>query len=129
MKSSFWMTPWSLPFRLIGFLGWFFWQFVITSLQVVGLIITPGKQPKPGIVRMSISGLSETEVTILVVLITITPDTLVIAVDREKGEMFVHGMFVDSDAESFRSSLGATRDRLLFGTRFRPANTFKGVSS
>lgn len=113
-------SAWTYPFRLIGFLGWFLGQFVLTSLKVVALILTPGRKPTPGIVRMKIDQLSETEVTILVVLITITPDTLVIAFDREEGSMFVHGMFVAQDPESFRASLRVTHDRLLFGTRLRP---------
>lgn len=124
------VSPWSLPLRLISFLGWFTWQFVLTSLQVLFLIVTPGKQPKPGIVRMKIDELSETEVTILVLLITITPDTLVIAVDREQGIMFVHGMFVAQDAERFRASLRHTHDRLLYGVRARPAlKPVRGVSA
>ncbi len=120
MTSSLLATTWSLPLRLLAFLAWFLWQFVQTSFQVVGLILTPGRQAEPGIVRMSIDKLSDAEVTILVILITITPDTLVIAIDREKGIMFVHGMFVAGDQERFRASLGATRDRLLFGVRARP---------
>ena len=120
--SSVWNSPVTLPLRLLGFLGWFIGQFVITSLQVVTLIVTPGRQPEPGIVKMSIDGLSDTEVTVLLALITITPDTLVIAVDREEGSMFVHGMFVAGDAEAFRSALHSTRARLLRGIRLRPAS-------
>lgn len=123
MSNSLWGSPWSLPLRIFGFLGWFFWQFVVTSLQVVALIVTPGRQPEPGIVKMAIDQLTETEVTILIALITITPDTLVIAVDREEGCMFVHGMFVAGDPESFRSALRATHDRLLRGVRARPGAT------
>ena len=118
---SVWNSPWTLPLRLVAFLGWFIGQFVVTSLQVVTLIMTPGRQPQPGIVKMSIDGLSDSEVTVLLALITITPDTLVIALDREKGEMFVHGMFVAGDAEAFRSALNSTRGRLLRGIRLRPA--------
>jgi multicomponent Na+:H+ antiporter subunit E len=129
MNGSPVASPWSLPLRLLGFLLWYLWQFVLTSLQVVGLILTPGKQARPGIVRMGIDQLSETEVTILVILITITPDTLVIAVDREKGIMFVHGMFVGGDPEAFRISLGVTRDRLLFGVRTRPGLSLRGRST
>lgn len=125
MTSSLKATPFSLPLRLLGFWGWFLWQFVLTSLQVVGLILIPGKKATPGIVRMGIDQLSATEVTLLVILITITPDTLVIAIDREKGIMFVHGMFVAGDPEAFRAALGGTRDRLLFGTRVRPDLSLK----
>ena len=120
MTGAFWNSPWSLPLRMMGFVGWFIGQFVATSLQVVALIVTPGRQPEPGIVRFRIDQLSDTEVTLLVVLITITPDTLVIAVDREGGSMYVHGMFVAKDAERFRASLRTTHDRLLGGVRARP---------
>jgi len=121
--SSLWSSPWSLPLRMAGFLGWFLGVFVITSLQVVALILTPGRQPKPAIVRVAIDELTETEVTLLIALITITPDTLVIAVDREEGAMFVHGMFAAGDPEAFRASLRATHDRLLRGVRARPGIT------
>ena len=121
MMGSWWSSPWSLPLRMLGFLGWFIGQFVLTSLQVVALILTPGKQAEPAIVRMDMDQLSETEVTILLALITITPDTLVIAVDRDKGAMFVHGMFGASDPEGFRAALRSTHDRLLQGVRARPA--------
>ncbi len=121
MREALWGSPWSLPLRMAGFFGWFIGIFVLTSLRVVALIVTPGKQPEPGIVRMNIDQLSETEVTILIALITITPDTLVLAVDREEGSMFVHGMFVGRDPEGFRSSLRVTHDRLLGGIRARPS--------
>lgn len=120
MTDALRASPWSLPLRLVGFLGWFIGQFVLTSLKVIALILTPGRQPEPGIVRLKIDQLTETEVTVLILLITITPDTLVIAVDREQGSMFVHGMFVHGDPQSFRTSLRVTHDRLLFGVRARP---------
>ncbi|AVG23404.1 multicomponent Na+:H+ antiporter subunit E [Pontimonas salivibrio] len=124
-QTSLQASPWSLPLRLLGFLGWFIGQFVLTSLQVVALIVTPGKQAEPAIVKLSMDELSDTEVTILLALITITPDTLVIAVNREEGSMFVHGMFVAGDSEGFRASLRATHDRLLFGLRARPSLSLK----
>jgi multicomponent Na+:H+ antiporter subunit E len=120
MKASLWFSPWTLPLRMLGFLGWFIGLFVVTSLRVVALILIPGRKPEPAIVRLGMDELSETEVTLLLALITITPDTLVIAIDREEGSMFVHGMFVNGDPEGFRASLRATHDRLLFGIRARP---------
>ena len=119
MNASFWGSAWSLPLRLLGFVGWFTGQFVVTSLKVVAFILTPRRQPEPAIVRVPIEGLSDTEVTLLVALITITPDTLVIAVDRDNGSMFVHGIFVAGDGEGFRESLVDVRDRLVRGTRAR----------
>ena len=130
MTSSWWASPGTLPLRMLGFLGWFIGQFVVTSLRVVALIMIPGRKPEPAIVRMAMDDLSDTEVTILLALITITPDTLVLAIDREKGSMFVHGMFVNGDPEGFRASLRATHDRLIFGLRARPStNLRQGVAA
>jgi multicomponent Na+:H+ antiporter subunit E len=118
--TGFWVSPLSLPVRMLGFIGWFLGQFVVTSLRVVALIATPGKQPEPAIVRIKIEDLSEAETTLLIALITITPDTLVIALDREEGSLFVHGIFAARDPEGFRASLRKTHDRLLHGVRLRP---------
>lgn len=124
------MSPWSLPLRAGAFWGWFLGQFVVTSVRVSVMILTPGRQPQPGIVRVELEELSDTELTLLIALITITPDTLVIAVDREQRSMFVHGMFVAGDADGFRSSLLDTQRRLLRGVRLTPPvpQTRKAVS-
>ena len=113
-------SPWSLPLRAILFAAWFTAQFVITSVRVSALIVTPGRQPHPAIVRFEVDELSDAEVTLLLALITITPDTLVISINRDERVMFVHGMFVAGDAEGFRRGLRETHDRLLRGVRVRP---------
>lgn len=112
-------SPWSLPVRAIAFAAWFAWQVVVTSLRVSALIMTPGRQPRPGIVRVPLDDLSDGELTLLVALITITPDTLVLAVDREARLMHVHGMFVNGDPESFRAGLHDTERRMVRGVRPR----------
>ncbi|MDO9591265.1 MAG: Na+/H+ antiporter subunit E [Microcella sp.] len=113
-------SGWSLPLRAVAFLAWFTWQFIVTSVRVSALILTPGRQPQPGIVRVELDDLSEAELTLLIALVTITPDTLVIAHDRESRSMFVHGMFVAGDAEGFRSAILETQQRLVRGIRLRP---------
>jgi multicomponent Na+:H+ antiporter subunit E len=120
MTESVWGQPWTLPIRMLGFIGWFVGQFVVTTFRVVAFILTPGRQAEPAIVGFAIDELSETEVTLLIALITITPDTLVIAVDRRARRMFVHSVFASRDPEGFRASLRDTHDRLLFGLRARP---------
>lgn len=114
------MSPWSLPLRALAFAGWFAWQVVVTSVQVSALILTPGRRPRPGIVRVPLDDLSDGELTLLVALVTITPDTLVVAIDREERIMHVHGMFVDGDADGFRSGVLQMERRMLRGVRLRP---------
>jgi multicomponent Na+:H+ antiporter subunit E len=120
MTGSVWGSPWTLPIRMLGFIGWFVGQFVVTTFRVVAFILTPGRQAEPAIVGFAIDELNETEVTLLIALITITPDTLVIAVDRRARRMFVHSVFAARDPEGFRVALRDTHDRLLVGWRARP---------
>jgi multicomponent Na+:H+ antiporter subunit E len=121
---------WSLPLRMIAFAVWFTWQVTITSVRVSALILTPGRQPSPGIVRVPLADLSDGELTLLVALVTITPDTLVLAVDRDTRTMYVHGMFVNGDPESFRAGVADTERRLVRGLRRRvPAPSKKGELS
>ena len=126
MTGSVWESPWTLPLRLVGFIGWFIGQFVLTTFRVVAFILTPGRQAEPAILGCDIDELSDTEITLLIALITITPDTLVIAVDRRAGRMFVHSVFAARDPEGFRASLHNTHDRLIAGLRARPAVSRQG---
>lgn len=123
-------AAWAHPLRFLGFVAWFAWQVVVTSVKVSLLVMTPGRQPRPGIVRVPLTTLSDSELTLLIALITITPDTLVIAVDREARSMHVHGMFVDGDPDAFRSAVADTELRLLRALRRRPpVTTDKGGHS
>lgn len=121
-------SPWSLPVRAIAFALWFTGQVVVTSVRVSALIMTPGRQPRPGIVRVPVRQLTDGELTLLVALITITPDTLVLAIDREARVMHVHGMFVDADPEAFRAGVQEMERRMLRGIRLRLPVSEEGAS-
>ena len=112
-------SPWSLPLRFLAFVAWFSGQVVVTSLRVSALILTPKRQPTPGIVRVELDDLSDAELTLLVALVTITPDTLVVAIDRHERIMHVHGMFVNGDPDGFRESVRCMETRMLRAMRRR----------
>lgn len=121
-------SAWSLPVRAIAFALWFTGQVVVTSVRVSALIMTPGRQPRPGIVRVPVRQLTDGELTLLVALVTITPDTLVLAIDREARVMHVHGMFVDADPEAFRAGVQEMERRMLRGIRLRLPVSEEGAS-
>lgn len=121
-------SAWSLPVRAVAFALWFTLQVVVTSARVSALIMTPGRQPRPGIVRVPVRALSDGELTLLVALITITPDTLVVAIDREAAVMHVHGMFVDGDPEAFRRGVQEMERRMLTGIRWTTSTIEEAAS-
>lgn len=113
-------TPWAWPLRILIFVGWFFGQVVVASLRVLAVMLLPNKKPSPGIVKVHLYDLTEAEETLLVILVALTPDTILMAINRDLGDVYVYGMFVDGDAEAFRASTLDLERRMLRATRPRP---------
>jgi multisubunit Na+/H+ antiporter MnhE subunit len=67
-----------------------------SGLATAWLILRPGARPRPGLVRMRYQGLSDTGVSLLGCMMTLTPGTTVIDIDSERQELLVH-LLDDSD--------------------------------
>ncbi|BAU32210.1 Na+/H+ antiporter subunit E [Microcella alkaliphila] len=113
-------SPWAWPLRILIFLGWFLGELVVASVRVLAVMLFPTKAATPGIVKVHLYDLTETEETLLVILVALTPDTIMMAINRDRGDVYVYGMFVNADAEAFRSSIVDLERRMLRATRSRP---------
>ena len=113
-------SPWAWPLRAVIFLGWFFGEVVVASLRVLAVMLLPVRKPTPGIVKVHLYDLTETEETLLVILVALTPDTILMAINRDRGDVYVYGMFVNNDSEAFRASILDLERRMLRATRSRP---------
>ncbi|MEE9600093.1 MAG: Na+/H+ antiporter subunit E [Thermoplasmata archaeon] len=60
------------------------------NIDVIYRVLHPKLPVYPGILKVSIEGKSELEVAMMANTITLTPGTLTMDVDMEKGVMFVH---------------------------------------
>jgi multisubunit Na+/H+ antiporter MnhE subunit len=67
-----------------------------SGLATAWLILRPGARPTPGLVRMRYAGLSDTGVSLLGCMITLTPGTTVIDIDTQRHELLIH-LLDDSD--------------------------------
>ena len=104
-----------LPGRLMSFLGWFAWQVLSSSRQVLFDIATPGSHATARVVRMPLRSTTDAELTLIGVLITLTPGTLTLGVvPREDGGrcLIVHSMY-HPDHESALADLHHMEDRML----------------
>lgn len=113
-------TPWAWPLRILIFIGWFFGEVVVASIRVLAVMLLPKKKPTPGIVKVHLYDLTETEETLLVILVALTPDTILMAINRERGDVYVYGMFVNGDVDAFRASILDLERRMLRATRSCP---------
>ncbi len=72
------------------YLGFFIKSVIQGNLDVVYRVVHPRLPVYPGILTVDIEGMSELEVAMMANTITLTPGTLTMDVDMEKGLMFVH---------------------------------------
>ncbi|KYG32457.1 cation:proton antiporter [Alkalihalobacillus trypoxylicola] len=74
-------------------------ELIISNYSVMRLILKPKLDIKPGIFTLHVSYNSDWELTLLSLLISLTPGTVVIDVSHDKQKMYIHSMNID-DIES-----------------------------
>jgi multicomponent Na+:H+ antiporter subunit E len=114
-RSYGWRIWW-----LVSFLGFIFWELVVSNVKLTAVILHPRPQLDPGIVAVPLTVTSNLEVLILATVITLTPGTLSLELqhdDRGQSILYVHCLVV-ADPEQVRQSIKSTFERrLLLATR------------
>jgi multicomponent Na+:H+ antiporter subunit E len=90
----------------IGFLLFFSWELLKSSLRVAYDVLTPRHHMNPGVIGVPLDAASEGEVTILANLISLTPGTLSLDVSPDRRILYIHAMYIDADDfERYRAQL------------------------
>ncbi len=103
-----WMRPWVL----LPFLAFYAWVLLLSNLDVALQVVSPLHRMSPGVIACRLRCSTPLEVTFLANLITLTPGTLSLDVDREGKVLYVHGLHV-RDPDRFRRGIAKLEDRLL----------------
>lgn len=90
--------------RALEFAGFFLGQLVLSSLRVAADIVTPRHRARPGIVAVPLDATSDTEITLLANVVSLTPGSLSLEVSADHRTLFVHVMFLD-DVECCRRDI------------------------
>lgn len=98
--------------RAIGFAGLFVWELVKSNLRVAWDVVTPSAYRSPAIVAVPLDVTTDAEISLLGILLTLTPGSLTIDVSDDRRVLYVHSMFVD-DPESFRQSVKNTFEKQI----------------
>jgi multicomponent Na+:H+ antiporter subunit E len=88
----------------IRFTFFFLRELIHSNFRVAWDVISPKSQRKPGIVAIPLDVRSDTEITFLANLITLTPGTLSLDVSDDRRVLYVHGMFVE-DPQRMREQI------------------------
>lgn len=109
------------PLRLVAFACWYLTDWVRYSIRVSRVILSRRIITSPGIVRIPVRSRTDAELTLLASLITITPATLCLSIDRAGQALYVHGMFVE-DRDDFIASVSELERRFLHAHRRVPTS-------
>jgi multicomponent Na+:H+ antiporter subunit E len=87
-----------------SFFFYFIFELVKANLRVAHDVITPTDYSTPGIIRIPLDVKTDLEITLLSMVITLTPGTLTLDVSPDKKWIYVHFMFID-DLETARKEI------------------------
>jgi multicomponent Na+:H+ antiporter subunit E len=91
--------------RIINLALFFIWELVKANLRVAYEVLTPGFHMRPGVVAIPLDARTDTEITLLANMITLTPGTLSLDVSADRQVLYLHAMYLDEDVDVFRHKI------------------------
>jgi len=89
---------------LVRFIGFYAVEVVRANVRVAYDVVTPTYHARPGIVAVPLDARTDTEITLLSNLITMTPGSLAIDVADDRSVVYVHVMYLD-DPDALRHQI------------------------
>lgn len=78
--------------KIISLMFLFLYELVLSTVKVAILVIKPKLDFEPGIIAYPLAVKSDSEITLLANLITLTPGTLSVDVSDDKKTLYVHAI-------------------------------------
>jgi len=92
-------------------------ELVRANIKVAYYTVSNLKTLRPAVLAVPLEELTDAEITLLAVLITLTPGTLTLDISADKRQMFVHFMHVDDPREAVQEIKTGFERRILEATR------------
>jgi multicomponent Na+:H+ antiporter subunit E len=91
--------------RLLNLLVFFLWELLLANLRLAYDVLTPGYHLRPGVVAVPLDARTDTEITLLANMITLTPGSFSLDVSADRRVLYVHVMYLDEDVDEFRRKI------------------------
>ncbi len=98
--------------HILLFIVFFLKEMLVASLRVAYDVLTPTHHNRPGIIKYSVEGMTDIEITLLAKVISLTPGTLTMDVSEDGKWIYIHAMFID-DPDVLRQAIKATIEKRL----------------
>lgn len=99
--------------RSVPFGVWFLGQMIAANWQVARDLVTPGQRTTPGVAAVPLRCRTRLEVTVLSNLITLTPGTLTVEVDRHGHVLYVLDIYAPPTPAGLRQQIHELEGRML----------------
>jgi multicomponent Na+:H+ antiporter subunit E len=101
-------------FHFLIYIPKFFWEMIKANLEVAYLVVHPLLPIKPGIVKIKTKLTKDSAITVLANSITLTPGTMTVDVNKDKGELYIHWIKVKSqETESATKEISEKFEKTL----------------
>lgn len=100
------------PRRLAWLAVIYLWDLVAASAVVAWEIVTPAHSVHPGIVRVPLEARTDLEIALLSNMVSFTPGTLILGVERGRAAIYVHALHMRSP-EDVREQVRRLEARIL----------------
>jgi multicomponent Na+:H+ antiporter subunit E len=103
------------PAALLGYLGYFLFDLVVSAAQVAWRTLSPGGVRNSAIIRVGLRTDSDLLLTIIAESLSLVPGSIVIDLDREEQAMALHVLHVEDMAavERARARVLAMEERVV----------------
>jgi multicomponent Na+:H+ antiporter subunit E len=91
--------------KVLGLLVFFLWELLLANLRLAQDTITFGLKVRPTIVRVPLDAKTDSEIFLFSVLVTLTPGTMSMEVDKTRQALWVHVLYPDGGAEATAQQL------------------------
>ncbi len=108
-KEPFYLRKVWATFKLLAL---FAKELVLSNIAVIGHILRPRLNVRPGVFAYRTELRSDWEITILSCLITLTPGTLTLEVSPDQGTLYIHAIDI-RDADELKAQIKGTFERAI----------------
>ena len=99
--------------RALSFAAFYAQELVLATLRVAADVVTPGYGMRPAVIAVPLDAQSDAEITLLAMLIGITPGSITLDVSDDRTTMYVHTMFADDPDRARRDIKNGLERRVL----------------
>ncbi len=99
--------------RALIFASFYEQELVLDTLRVAADVVTPGYGMRPAVIAVPLDAQSDAEITLLAMLIGITPGSITLDVSDDRTTMYVHTMFADDPDRARRDIKNGLERRVL----------------